>query len=46
MSDVGFVAAAYVVILGGLGVYAGLLRLRLRRARAEWDARRGSPEAE
>lgn len=33
MSDVGFVIAAYGVILGGLGLYAATLLRRLRAAR-------------
>jgi hypothetical protein len=33
MSDVGFVIAAYGVILGGLGLYAATLLRRLRVAR-------------
>ncbi len=33
MSDVGFIVAAYGVILGGLGVYAATLVRRLRAAR-------------
>jgi hypothetical protein len=33
LSDVGFVIAAYGVILGGLALYAGLLVRRLRVAR-------------
>lgn len=32
MSDVGFVIAAYAVILGGLAGYAAWLERRLRRA--------------
>ena len=34
MTDVGFVIAAYAVILGGIGLYAALLARRLRNARA------------
>ncbi len=33
MTDAGFVIAAYVVILGGIALYAGLLARRLRSAR-------------
>ena len=33
MRDVGFVAAAYGVILGGIALYAALLVRRLRAAR-------------
>jgi hypothetical protein len=33
MSDVGFVIAAYGVILGGIGLYAAVLARRLRIAR-------------
>ena len=33
MTDAGFVIAAYVVILGGIGLYAALLARRLRSAR-------------
>jgi hypothetical protein len=33
MSDVGFVIAAYAVILGGLAGYAAWLHRRLRRTR-------------
>jgi hypothetical protein len=33
MTNLGFVVAAYGVILGGLGVYAGTLLRRLRVAR-------------
>jgi hypothetical protein len=33
MQDLGFVVAAYGVILGGLAVYAGLLLRRLAAAR-------------
>jgi hypothetical protein len=33
VSDVGFVVAAYGVILGGLGIYAATLLRRLRAAR-------------
>ena len=33
MSDVGFVIAAYGVILGGIGLYASVLARRLRIAR-------------
>ena len=33
MTDVGFVIAAYGVILGGIGLYAALLLRRLRIAR-------------
>jgi hypothetical protein len=33
MRDAGFVLAAYGVILGGIGLYAGLLARRLRIAR-------------
>ena len=33
MTDAGFVIAAYGVILGGIGLYAGLLARRLRIAR-------------
>ncbi len=33
MTNVGFVIAAYGVILGGLGLYAALLLRRLRVAR-------------
>ena len=33
MTDVGFVIAAYGVILGGIGLYAALLVRRLRIAR-------------
>ena len=33
MTDAGFVAAAYGVILGGMGLYAILLVRRLRAAR-------------
>ena len=33
MSDIGFVIAAYGVILGGIGLYAALLARRLRSAR-------------
>ncbi|MEX1073044.1 MAG: hypothetical protein WED86_05030 [Chloroflexota bacterium] len=33
MTDVGFVIAAYAVILGGIGAYAALLVRRLRIAR-------------
>lgn len=40
MSDLGFVAAAYVVVLGGMALYAASLLRRLRRAQ---DA---APEAE
>lgn len=35
MSDAGFVAAAYGVILGGLGLYAVTLWRRLSEARRE-----------
>jgi len=33
MTDAGFVIAAYGVILGGIGLYAGFLARRLRIAR-------------
>jgi len=33
MNDIEFVVAAYGVILGGIGLYAGLLVRRLRAAR-------------
>ncbi len=33
MTDLGFVAAAYVVILGGLGLYTVTLLRRLQAAR-------------
>ena len=33
MQDLGFIIAAYGVILGGLGLYAGLLLRRLATAR-------------
>jgi hypothetical protein len=33
MTEPGFVIAAYGVILGGIGLYAGLLARRLRSAR-------------
>jgi hypothetical protein len=33
MTEAGFVIAAYGVILGGIGLYAGLLARRLRNAR-------------
>ena len=33
MTDAGFVIAAYTMILGGIGLYAGLLARRLRIAR-------------
>jgi hypothetical protein len=33
MTDAGFVIAAYVVILGGIALYAGLLVRRLRITR-------------
>ena len=33
MTDAGFVIAAYGVILGGIGLYAGLLARRLRIVR-------------
>jgi hypothetical protein len=33
MTDAGFVVAAYGVILGGIGLYAGFLARRLRIAR-------------
>jgi hypothetical protein len=42
MSDAGFVIAAYAVILGGIGLYAGLLARRLRITR---DAVRRSDDA-
>jgi hypothetical protein len=35
MTDAGFVAAAYGVIIGGLGLYTAALWRRLRRARDE-----------
>jgi len=38
VTDAGFVAAAYVVVIGGLVAYAALLERRLRRAA---DAARG-----
>ena len=34
MDDLGFIFAAYAVILGGLALYAGLLLRRLAAARA------------
>jgi hypothetical protein len=37
MTDWAFVAAAYVVILGGLALYAGNLARRLRAARSHPD---------
>jgi hypothetical protein len=40
MTDAGFVAAAYTVIVGGLGVYAAVLRWRLARARARLEGQR------
>ena len=40
MSDAGFVIAAYVVIIGGLGVYAVALWRRLRAARGPDDEAR------
>jgi hypothetical protein len=39
MSDPGFVAAAYGVILGGLGLYAVTLWRRLRAAGREDEGR-------
>ena len=42
MTDAGFVIAAYGVILGGIGLYVGLLARRLRIAR---DAVRRSDDA-
>jgi hypothetical protein len=33
MTDAGFVIAAYGVILGGIGLYAGVLARRLRISR-------------
>lgn len=36
MTSVGFVIAAFGVILGGIGVYATLLVRRLRIAREMW----------
>lgn len=33
VGDLAFVAAAYSVILGGIGLYAAILGRRLRRAR-------------
>jgi uncharacterized membrane protein len=41
MSDVGFVIAGYAVILGALGVYAGLLLRRLASARRRSGDDRG-----
>ncbi len=37
MTDIGFIIAAYGVILGGLGLYAVTLVRRLRAARREAD---------
>jgi CcmD family protein len=37
VSDVGFVIAAYAVILGGIGVYTAFLIRRLRVARETLD---------
>jgi len=40
MTDVGFVIAAYAVILGGLGLYTALLWRRLRATRGTDDEAR------
>ena len=40
MSDVGFVIAAYVVIIGGLGAYTVALWRRLRATRGPDDEAR------
>ena len=45
MIDVGFVIAAYAVILGGIGVYAALLIRRLRIARETLLGYRPAAEA-
>lgn len=43
MTDIGFIIAAYVVILGGIGLYAATLVRRLRIARqASLEIRRAS----
>lgn len=44
MTDVGFVIAAFGVILGGIGVYAALLVRRLRIARDVWLAISDAPD--
>ena len=41
MQDLGFIIAAYGVILGGLAIYAGLLLRRLAAARAVARTRPG-----
>lgn len=40
MSDVGYVLAAYAVILGGMGLYTAALWRRLRSARDRDDEAR------
>lgn len=46
MTDVGFVVAAYTVILGGIGLYAARLVRRLRTARqASLQIRRAADAA-
>lgn len=43
MTDVGFIIAAYAVILGGIGLYAAALVRRLRIAReASLEIRRAA----
>ncbi len=47
MTDVGFIVAAYGVILGGIGLYAALLlrRLRIARDALRRDADSAPPDA-
>lgn len=45
MTAVGFVIAAYGVILGGIAVYAALLVRRLRIARDAWRSISDLPDA-
>jgi hypothetical protein len=45
MTNVGFVIAAFGVILGGIGVYAALLIRRLRIARDAWLSLSDMPDA-
>jgi hypothetical protein len=45
MTDAGFVAAAYLVILGGLALYAMLLSRRLRRAHERTRSRDDAPRS-
>jgi len=44
MTSVGFVIAAFGVILGGIGVYAALLIRRLRIARDAWLSISDAPD--